>query len=157
MGISKLSISYELATITERLSDSGCSFRLLFLFIKTMFEPKFVFHPWEYVGEELEARGRNQRNFADIIWISPSYLNMIIKGTKNLTPELCVKIGEAFGTSAEVRMNTQSAYSLVMAKKKTKQKEINDIHKKITQYGYEDTKTEQMSKNTIKERNLVCA
>ena len=82
-----------------------------------MFKPVFAFHPGEDIWEELEARGWTQRQFADIIGISAPELNNIIKGKKNLTPALAVRIGEAFGTSAEVWMNMQVHYSLDLAKK----------------------------------------
>lgn len=102
-----------------------------------MFKPVFFFHPWEDIGEELEARGRTQRQFADIIWISAPELNNIIKGKKNLTPALAVRIGEAFGTSAEVWMNMQTQYSLSIAKKE-EAKRIARVHEKLKEYWLED-------------------
>ncbi len=102
-----------------------------------MFKPIFAFHPGEDIWEELEARGWTQRQFADIIGISAPELNNIIKGKKNLTPALAVRIGEAFGTSAEVRMNMQIHYSLDLAKKE-EVKRIERVHEKLKEYGFED-------------------
>jgi len=102
-----------------------------------MFKPIFAFHPGEDIWEELEARGWTQRQFADIIGISAPELNNIIKGKKNLTPALAVRIGEAFGTSAEVRMNMQIHYSLDLAKKE-EAKRIERVHEKLKEYGFED-------------------
>lgn len=102
-----------------------------------MFKPVFAFHPGEDIWEELEARGWTQRQFADIIGISAPELNNIIKGKKNLTPALAVRIGEAFGTSAEVRMNMQIHYSLDLAKKE-EVKRIERVHEKLKEYGFED-------------------
>ncbi|MCR5411502.1 MAG: helix-turn-helix transcriptional regulator [Patescibacteria group bacterium] len=45
--------------------------------------------------DELKARKITQKTFADIIDVPVSALNEIIKGKKNLTPELCVRIEEA--------------------------------------------------------------
>ena len=102
-----------------------------------MFKPTFAFHPGEDIWEELEARGWTQRQFADIIEISAPELNNIIKGKKNLTPALAVRIGEAFGTSAEVWMNMQTQYSLALAKK-DEAKRIKRVHEKLKEYGFED-------------------
>jgi hypothetical protein len=54
-----------------------------------------------------------------------------------LTPALAVRIGEAFGTSAEVRMNMQIHYSLDLAKKE-EAKRIERVHEKLKEYGFED-------------------
>ena len=102
-----------------------------------MFKPKFFFHPWEDIWEELEARGWTQKTFADIIWISAPELNSIIKWKKNLTPALAVRIGEAFGTSADFWMNRQIQYSLDIAKK-DEAKRIKRVHEKLKEYGFED-------------------
>lgn len=102
-----------------------------------MFKPTFFFHPGEDIWEELEARGWTQRQFADIIGISAPELNNIIKGKKNLTPALAVRIGEAFGTSAEFWMNMQIQYSLDLAKK-DEAKRIERVHEKLKEYGLED-------------------
>jgi plasmid maintenance system antidote protein VapI len=97
-----------------------------------MIEPTFVFHPWEFLSDELEARGRSQKNFSYILWISPAYLNEIIKGKKNLTPELCIRIWDAFWTTANVRWNLQSEYSLITAKQ-TEEKNWNENKKSVQQ------------------------
>lgn len=117
-----------------------------------MFKPTFFFHPWEDIGEELEARGWTQRKFADIIWISAPELNNIIKGKKNLTPALAVRIGEAFGTSADVWMNLQTAYSLSIAKKDEAER-IQRVHEKLKEYGFKDCSTvdqEEIEKTLLK-------
>ena len=91
-----------------------------------MFKPIFAFHPGEDIWEELEARGWTQRQFADIIEISAPELNNIIKGKKNLTPALAVRIGEAFGTSAEIcRPNTAWLWQKKMKQKESKESTRN--------------------------------
>ena len=54
-----------------------------------------------------------------------------------MTPALAVRIGEAFGTSAEVWMNMQIHYSLDLAKKE-EVKRIERVHEKLKEYGFED-------------------
>ena len=101
-----------------------------------MFEPKFAYHPWEYLDDELKARNWTQRQFADIIWIPAPELNAIIKWRKNLTPALCVRIGEAFWTSADLWMNMQTWYSLSVARKEEKAR-IKRVHEKLKEYSLE--------------------
>jgi HTH-type transcriptional regulator/antitoxin HigA len=101
-----------------------------------MFEPKFAYHPWEYLDDELKARNWTQRQFADIIWIPAPELNAIIKWRKNLTPALCVRIGEAFWTSADLWMNMQTWYSLSIAREEEEAR-IKRVHEKLKEYCLE--------------------
>lgn len=102
-----------------------------------MFEPKFAFHPWEYIADELKERRWTQREFADIIWIPAPELNAIIKWRKNLTPALCVRIWEAFWTSSQLWMNLQTGYSLAIAKEEEEER-IKRVHEKLKEYHYEE-------------------
>jgi len=83
-----------------------------------MFKPKFTYHPWKYINDELKTRNWDQKQFAENIWIPVDELNEIIKWKKNLNPALCERIGEAFWTSADLWKNMQTWYSLNTAKKK---------------------------------------
>lgn len=89
-----------------------------------------------YLWRELEARERSQKNFADIIGISAPALNAIIKGEKNLTPALCVRIWVAFGTSPEFWMKIQTRYNLEKAKIKEENR-IEKVFEKVKKYWYE--------------------
>ena len=55
-----------------------------------------AYHPGEYILEELRARGRSQAKFAELLGISKAEVNDIIKGRRNITARLAVRIGEAF-------------------------------------------------------------
>jgi len=96
-----------------------------------------VFHPWEFINDELKARKRTQREFADIIGTPVAEVNKLIKGKTNITAELAVRIWEAFWVSAETRMNLQVGYSLEKARKKEK-KRIERVHIKLKEYWFED-------------------
>ena len=48
-----------------------------------------------------------------------------------------MRIGEAFGTSADFWMNRQIQYSLDIAKK-DEAKRIKRVHEKLKEYGFED-------------------
>ena len=91
---------------------------------------KLLSHPARFLKRELEARGRSQKDFAYIIGVSAPYLNALLKEKKNLTPALCVRIGQAFGTTPEVWMNLQSRYNLEVAKMKEEQR-IKEVQERV--------------------------
>lgn len=73
-----------------------------------------AYHPWEQIGEELEARWVTQSDFAKMIGITRFEVNNLIRGRRNITPRLAVKIWDAFGTSAQVWLGLQNMYDLYM-------------------------------------------
>jgi HTH-type transcriptional regulator/antitoxin HigA len=74
--------------------------------------PAEVFHPGEYLRDELKERDWSQVEFAEIIGRDKRLVNEIINGKRGITPETARAIGAALGTSAEVWMNLDSAYNL---------------------------------------------
>src|SRR5258706_1425944 len=75
-------------------------------------KPAEVFHPGEFLRDELDARGWSQVEFAEIIERPCQFVNEIIAGKKGITPETAKALGAALGTSAELWMNLDSAYKL---------------------------------------------
>ena len=75
-------------------------------------KPAEIFPPGEYLHDELEARGWNQGEFAEIIGRPPRLISEIISGKRGITPETAQAIAAAFGTSAEFWLNLESAYQL---------------------------------------------
>lgn len=71
-----------------------------------------TFAPGEYIREELDARGWSQLDLADILGRPPQAVNEIINGKRSITPDTARALGEAFGTSAQLWMNLESAYQL---------------------------------------------
>src|SRR5262245_47961913 len=71
-----------------------------------------AFAPGEYIREELDARGWSQLDLADILGRPPQAVNEIINGKRSITPDTARGLGEAFGTSAQLWMNLESAYQL---------------------------------------------
>lgn len=71
-----------------------------------------AFSPGEYIQDELEARGWMQSDLADILGRNPATISQIISGRQPINPTLAKQLGAAFGTSAQVWMNLQSAYEL---------------------------------------------
>lgn len=81
------------------------------------FEPT---HPGELLADELEARGLSQRRFAEMIGISCSVLNEVIKGKRPVTPELAFKIEAATGTKAYIWFELQTQYNYWTTQKNKK-------------------------------------
>ncbi len=75
-----------------------------------------VFPPGEYLHDELSARGWTEKEFAEILGRPVQTVSEIINGRKQIVTETALAIGEAFGTSADVWMNLQSAFNLYQAK-----------------------------------------
>lgn len=96
---------------------------------------QFAFHPGEDLLEAIEAKGWTQRQFAELIGISSPALNAIIKGNRNITPALAVRIWAAFGTSAEVWMNLQTNYDLFVAAKEEESR-ISEVHQRVQELAY---------------------
>ena len=74
--------------------------------------PAESFLPGEYIAEELEARGWTQTDLAEILGRPLRLVNELIKGKRSITPETARGLAQAFGTSAELWMNLESAYQL---------------------------------------------
>ena len=77
--------------------------------------PRRPFAPGTYLAEELDARGWNQQDLADILGRPVRLVNEIIAGKRAITPETAQGLSAAFGTSAKLWMNLESAYRLARA------------------------------------------
>jgi HTH-type transcriptional regulator/antitoxin HigA len=77
-----------------------------------VFKPAEVFHPGEFLKDELEARGWTQGQFAKVIGRPLQVVNEIVNGKKRVTADTAKAIGAAFGTSAELWVNLQATYDL---------------------------------------------
>ena len=61
-----------------------------------MEKPIVAYHPGEILQYELHARKRTQKQFAALIGITTNEVNDIIKGRRNITARLAIRIGQAF-------------------------------------------------------------
>jgi HTH-type transcriptional regulator/antitoxin HigA len=91
-----------------------------------------AFSPGEYISEELEARGWSQLDLAEILGRPPQAVNEIIKAKRAITPDTARGLASAFGTSAHLWMNLQSAYDLA----RTQQAEGDVVARKAKLYEY---------------------
>ena len=74
--------------------------------------PVEIFSPGEFIREEIEARNWTQETLAEVLGRSVRLVNEILNGRRSITPETAVALGQAFGTSAQVWLNLESAYQL---------------------------------------------
>ncbi len=72
--------------------------------------------PGEILHEEyLEPMGLTQKSLADHIGCDVKVINRIVNGRSTITAEMAVKLGAAFGTTAEFWLNAQKAVDLFAA------------------------------------------
>lgn len=71
--------------------------------------------PGEFIKEELKERGWTQSHLATIMGVPIQRINTIISGKRGITADTAIRLGRAFGTSAEMWMNLQSAYDIHVA------------------------------------------
>ena len=78
--------------------------------------PAKVFPPGDFIREELEARQWSQGDLASVIGRPVQVVNEIVNGRKGITAETAKQLAAAFGTSAELWLNLESAYRLSTAR-----------------------------------------
>ena len=72
--------------------------------------------PGRILKQELEAPGWTQRDLAAILGRPEQAISEIITGSKQITPETSVELGQAFGTSPEFWHNLETNYRLELAR-----------------------------------------
>lgn len=78
--------------------------------------PFKAIHVGEYIKEELDARGMQQKELAKITGIQTSILNDIIKGKRDLTAEYSVLIGNALDINDDFFYDLQKQYDMDRAR-----------------------------------------
>jgi len=71
-----------------------------------------LLHPGEVLEMELMARGLTKSRFAMDIKMYPSHMSDILKGKRNITEEIALKIESKLGISAEFWMRLQVEYNI---------------------------------------------
>ena len=74
--------------------------------------PAEVFPPGEFIQDELDARGWTQADLAEIMGRDSNLVSALVTGKRSVTPETARCLASAFGTSAELWMNLESAFQL---------------------------------------------
>ena len=73
--------------------------------------PARATHPGEILREELRERDINQKEFAQMIDVAPLHLNEFIKGKRDLTETLAMKLEKQLGIPYTIWMNLQNGYN----------------------------------------------
>lgn len=75
------------------------------------FKPAEVFHPGEFIREEMRARGWTIDYLAALLGWQPTALRLIRNGHRSVVPDgAALDLAKVFGTSAEFWLNLQRAY-----------------------------------------------
>ncbi len=80
------------------------------------YRPNSALHPGKLLLEELEARDLSQREFAKRMDRPAQVINQIVRGKKAITPETALGIEKVLGIDAQVWINLQRIYDLVVAR-----------------------------------------
>jgi addiction module HigA family antidote len=76
-------------------------------------------HPGRIIRDDyLEPLELTVKQMADSLKISRQTLTAILNERAGVTPEMALRLSEAFDTSAELWINLQRAYDLALARKK---------------------------------------
>jgi addiction module HigA family antidote len=74
--------------------------------------PAKIFPPGKYIREELEKRGWDQRDLAEILGRPQGAISQIVLGKRGITSKTAQELAAAFGTSAQYWLALESAYRL---------------------------------------------
>jgi antitoxin HigA-1 len=77
-----------------------------------------LLHPGEVLEMELLARGLTKSKFAMDIKMYPSHMSDILKGKKNITEDIALRIESILGISAEFWMRLQVEYNISVLRAK---------------------------------------
>ncbi len=72
--------------------------------------------PGEFLAEEIEARGMTQGQLAEKMGRPRQVINGIIRGHRAITAETALQLEGVLGLSAQLWMNLESEYRLVLAR-----------------------------------------
>lgn len=75
-------------------------------------------HPSELLRNAMEERGETQKELAEKLGISKSYLNEILNGKKDINANISVKLESVWGIPAEFWLKFQMKYNIHKAREK---------------------------------------
>ena len=88
--------------------------------------PGDIFHPGEFIKDELEAREMSQHDLCEKMKLSKSEISLLINGHRNITANIAVLLENVLGIDAEFWMNLQVKYDIHLVKEKA-QKSIKAL------------------------------
>lgn len=85
----------------------------------------------ELLGQELEARGWSQADFAAVLDRPTQFVSEIVNGKKEITRESAAQIGAALGHTAEYWLNLQDKYLLAeQSKSESTQVKLDEVRRR---------------------------
>ena len=78
-------------------------------------------HPGVFLRETLNELAMSQAAFADAIGISPMRVSHLLRGDRQVTAELALRLGRALGQTPKYWLNLQASYDLKLAQAAMKQ------------------------------------
>ena len=73
-------------------------------------------HPGELLEEEIEFIGMTQSELAERMRVSVHVVSEIIRGKRDITDEVAVKLEEVLGSPAHMWVNSQERYDFTKAR-----------------------------------------
>lgn len=80
-----------------------------------------VFHPGEFLSEEMEAQGLKQVELAKELGLSKTEINLVVHGKRGITVPLAIKLEKVLGVRAETWMNLQMKFDIDLERKKNEE------------------------------------
>jgi HTH-type transcriptional regulator/antitoxin HigA len=78
--------------------------------------PHVFIHPGEIIRDEMHALKLSQKELAEKLNISESYMSEVLRGKKAITPHLAIALENVFETSAQFWMNLHTNYQIDLIK-----------------------------------------
>lgn len=74
-------------------------------------------HPGSFLRDELDALDHlSARKFAEHIHVPHNAVTGIMNGDRSITAQMAIRLGQAFGTTAQYWLNLQAIYDLKLAR-----------------------------------------
>lgn len=73
-------------------------------------------HPGRFLKDELDALEISARKFAEHIRVPHNAVTQIINGERSVTAQMAIRLGLAFGTTAQYWLNLQTIHDLKRAR-----------------------------------------
>jgi antitoxin HigA-1 len=83
---------------------------------RTTSEKLTPIHPGDVLGDTLREAGISATSAAIAMGLPPSTLTRIIKGQRNVTAPIALRIARYFGTSPDIWIRIQAAFDLEIAR-----------------------------------------
>ncbi|MBW4617244.1 MAG: HigA family addiction module antidote protein [Desmonostoc vinosum HA7617-LM4] len=72
-------------------------------------------HPGEILADEIHELGMSASDLARVLHVPKNRITEIINGRRGITADTALRLGQYFGTGAEIWMNLQKNYELRLA------------------------------------------